>query len=37
MYIHSITISNYRQLSNVRLNFQKNLTVLIDSYYANLL
>ena len=28
MYIHSITISNYRQLSNVRLNFQKNLTVL---------
>lgn len=28
MYIHSITISNYRQLTNVCLNFQKNLTVL---------
>ena len=28
MFIHSITISNYRQLSNVHLNFQKNLTVL---------
>lgn len=28
MFIHSIEVSNYRQLCNIRLNFQKNLTVL---------
>lgn len=28
MFIHSIEVSNYRQLSNIRLSFQNNLTVL---------
>ena len=28
MFINSIAVSNYRQLSNIRLNFQESLTVL---------